>query len=506
MAKEDTMVGDIEKDAAIIEEKSSVESISQKEGKTFLDKVAHLLKAEVRGIERVPDEERNDDSIFSPLTMWLSTNLVIACLGTGALSTAGFGLGFGEATLSIIFMTLLGAVPVAWLATFGSKFGLRQMVLTRFLGGMFTSRIFAFLNVISCIGWSAINSIGSVELMHLVNNQKLPPAVGFVILVIITAIIALLGYDFIHVYEKWSWTPNFVIFFIIIARLKISGDFNLGEFHKGSTSAGDILTIMTIIFGFAAGWVPSVADYSVYMPRDFPSWKIFTSVFVGLSFPCIFGMVLGAALGTTTVSNPRMADLYEQQSIGGLVYGILAEDNLGRFGEFCCVILALSTIANNLPSAYSMALSFQAVWSQFQRVPRIIWCLFGNCITLAISIPAFYVFSTAMTNFLDMISYFVSIYIGVVTAEHFVFRRGFSGYNPEDYNDPSKLPIGIAGTFGFCCGVAGAVVGMQEQWYTGPLAIKIGEFGGDIGFELCVAFAFIGHCLARPLELKYFGR
>lgn len=48
-----------------------------------------------------------------------------------------------------------------------------------------------------------------------------------------------------------------------------------------------------------------------------------------------------------------------------------------------------------------------------------------------------------------------------------------------------RLPLGAAGILAGCFGVAGAVVGMSEVWYTGPLAKKAwAEFGADLGFEV----------------------
>lgn len=69
-----------------------------------------------------------------------------------------------------------------------------------------------------------------------------------------------------------------------------------------------------------------------------------------------------------------------------------------------------------------------------------------------------------------------------------------------------KIPIGIAGVIGFCCGAAGVVIGMDQTWYVGVVARQIGEFGGDIGFELAASFSFIAYNIVRPFELKYFGR
>lgn len=59
-----------------------------------------------------------------------------------------------------------------------------------------------------------------------------------------------------------------------------------------------------------------------------------------------------------------------------------------------------------------------------------------------------------------------------------------------DYFDCNlyRLPLGFAGILAGCFGVAGAVVGMSEVWYTGPLGMKAGaEFGADLGFEVSIA-------------------
>ncbi|GME75326.1 unnamed protein product [[Candida] boidinii] len=155
---------------------------------------------------------------------------------------------------------------------------------------------------------------------------------------------------------------------------------------------------------------------------------------------------------------------------------------------------------------YSIALGAQAFWSKFAKVPRVFWTVAGNCVTLAICIPAYYKFEAVMENFMNLIGYYLAIYDAMSLSEHFIYRRGFAGYNIEDYNDMKKIPIGIAGVFGFCCGAAGVVIGMDQTWYVGVVAKKIGDFGGDIGFELAGAFSFIGYNIVRPFELKYFGR
>jgi purine-cytosine permease-like protein len=172
------------------------------------------------------------------------------------------------------------------------------------------------------------------------------------------------------------------------------------------------------------------------------------------------------------------------------------------------VILALSIIANNCPNIYSVALTVQVLAHWTQRIPRFVWTAIGTGAYIAIAIPGYSHFEAVLENFMNMIGYWLAIYEGISFAEHFVFKRGMKGYNPDFYDQPGRLPPGIAAVFSFCCGVAGMVTGMSQVWWVGPIALHAGEapFGGDVGFELGFAFAFAAYCITRPLELKMFGR
>ncbi|ODQ78546.1 hypothetical protein BABINDRAFT_162751 [Babjeviella inositovora NRRL Y-12698] len=473
---------------------------------TFNDRVAQMFHAETRGVEIVPDEEKIDSSIWTAASMWFSANFVIATFSLGALGHGIWDLNFGTSCLTIVFFSILGVIPVALFSVFGAKFGLRQLILSRFLVGNFTARIFAFINVIACVGWGAVNIMVSAQLLHSINGGVLPPWAGCLILVVCTIIVTFFGYNVIHMYEKWSWVPNLFSFLIVLARMKISGNFTQGEWTSGPTTAGGVLSFGGAIFGFATGWTTYAADYTVYMPKNTSSLKIFVSVVLGCLIPTWFCMILGAACVMGIDTSARWKELYDTQSIGGLIFAILVEDSLGKFGEFVCVLLAMSTVANNIPNMYSLGLSAQSFHSSFEKVPRVVWTICGNFVTLAICIPAYYHFSDVMSNFMNLIAYYLAIYQAIAYSEHVIYRKGFANYDPTDYNQWDRLPLGIAGTFAFCCGVVGCVLGMGQVWYTGVIAKKIGEFGGDIGFELGACFAFVAYNATRWAELKYYGR
>jgi purine-cytosine permease-like protein len=63
---------------------------------------------------------------------------------------------------------------------------------------------------------------------------------------------------------------------------------------------------------------------------------------------------------------------------------------------------------------------------------------------------------------MNFIGYWLAIYEGISLCDHFFFKKGFSGYNPELYSHAKSLPPGIAAIGAFCFGVAGMVTGMSQ--------------------------------------------
>ena len=70
--------------------------------------------------------------------------MVVSSFAIGALAVPVFGLGFVDTALTIIFINILGILPVSFFSTFGPVFGLRQMVLSRFWFGYYGVKISKF--------------------------------------------------------------------------------------------------------------------------------------------------------------------------------------------------------------------------------------------------------------------------------------------------------------------------------------------------------------------------
>lgn len=63
--------------------------------------------------------------------------MTVSTFALGALAQPVFGLGFVDAALTVICINVLGILPVSFFSTFGPRFGLRQMVLSRFFFGFY---------------------------------------------------------------------------------------------------------------------------------------------------------------------------------------------------------------------------------------------------------------------------------------------------------------------------------------------------------------------------------
>jgi hypothetical protein len=100
-----------------------------------IQRLAGRFGVEQRGIERVPEDERTDKTTIKLCTMWLAPNMTVSTFAIGVLAVPVFNLGFIDAALTILFFNTLGIIPVCFYATFGPRFGMRQMMLGRFWFG-----------------------------------------------------------------------------------------------------------------------------------------------------------------------------------------------------------------------------------------------------------------------------------------------------------------------------------------------------------------------------------
>ena len=449
---------------------------------------------ETHGIERVSPKVRVHTRIRDNFTMWLSANLVLSTVSLGGLALPVFGLGFWDSVAVIVIFNALGVLPVAFFSTLGPRLGLRQMTISRFSFGWVGAAIMAVFNVAACLGWSAVNVIIGGQLVAAVTHNAIPRWLGILIIAALTTLVSIYGYRYVHRYERYAWMPMAVLFLIIAI---VTGP----QVHIVPTPAFNATEIASLvsfggaIYGFATGWSSYAADYNVNQPEDTPPIRVFSMTYLGVFTACVLLETLGMAL--TTIPS------LHGKSGGELLAGAVAP--LGGFGTLIVGLLALSVVANNIPNDYSLALSTQVISRSFQRVPRWAWTLAGSIIYVAISLPAASNFNLTLEGFLLIIAYWLGPWSAVLLLEHFLYRRGV--YDADDWNTPSRLPLGLAAIAAMIAGLVGVYLGAAQVYYVGPVAGLINKpYGMDVGFELGIVLAAIAYLILRPIELRSAGR
>lgn len=83
---------------------------------------SHPLGIETRGIDRIPEEEKQPPSLLNAFLLWWSLNVHIGVVPLGLLG-AEFGLDLKQSISAAVAGTMVGALCTAFTGTIGPKVG-----------------------------------------------------------------------------------------------------------------------------------------------------------------------------------------------------------------------------------------------------------------------------------------------------------------------------------------------------------------------------------------------
>lgn len=264
--------------------------------------------------------------------------------------------------------------------------------------------------------------------------------------------------------------------------------------------AANRLSFLSLCLYVPNSWGAAASDFYVYYPENSSKPKIFAMTLAGLwlSFTLVF--LLGIGLATGVAGNGAWADA-NAVSTGALL--VAGYGPLGGFGRFCAVVLALGVVSNSIPGTYSAALGCQVMGRYGKAVPRWVWSCVLILVELVLALAGRNTLFTIIGNFVALMGYWIEFMVFIVLMEHLVFRRG-KAFDWSRWEDKSYLPVGYAALASFLLGWVGAILGMYQVWYTGPLAAISGP--ADVGVWVGTGFTIVSYFPLRWLELKVVGR
>ncbi|KAK1988533.1 NCS1 nucleoside transporter [Colletotrichum cereale] len=451
---------------------------------------------EENGVLPVPLEKRTNTNYSNLFTVFFTSLLCLLPIPTGALATAQFGLSLRDASLVILFFSMLTIVAPAFMGIAGSYTGLRQLVQARYSFGYYLVSIPLVLNAATVTGFSLSSSIVGGQTLAAVHPGHIDVKVGIVVVCLVSFAASFVGYRALHMWERWQWLPNLVAIGIAVG---CGGRHLWKQAEVPPPTAAQILNYGSIMAGYFMTFGGTASDFTAYHdPRK--TTKIFSYIYLGILTPSVPLLVLGAAIGGALNNVPEWKSGWDTYGIGGVMAAMLAP--AGGFGKVVLVVLALSVIGNIATSMYSVALCMQLMLPVFSKVPRIVFVVLALGIMIPMAIRAAEAWADSLQNFLGLIGYWAGCFDAVIIEELVLFRRmDYGSYDHAAWNVGPMLPSGFA-AIGACVLSFGLTIpGMDQEWFTGPIA----RTTGDIGFESAFVLAAICYAPLRWLEISERG-
>jgi NCS1 nucleoside transporter family len=381
------------------------DDVEVREG-TYGEKV---IAVEPGGAEFIPLNERHGRPLQLFWT-WTSPNMEFATIFVGLIGIFFFGLSFWATFLAIVLGTLLGAVTQGILSTAGPRFGVPQMVLSRRGFGYWGNVLPAGINSLAGgIGWFAVNSVSGALALNSLTH--LPEVLCLLIVVVVQLIVAFLGHNLIHTFERYAFPVLVIIFLIASAWTLTKG--NPGVPHK--TIPGGFLIELGATFGYAVGWNPYASDYTRYFKPDASRRAIALWAGLGLFLSCVLLETVGAAAGTIP-SVVATAGVNPTAAFTGIFPTWLADLTL--------LAIAIGAVAANAVNIYSGAISFNALGFRLPlHIRRAIVALGFGTIGFFLAWSGLSDAGTKYNNFLLIIAYWIAPWLAVMFCDMFLRRR-----------------------------------------------------------------------------------
>lgn len=408
------------------------------------------LTVEPYGIEPVPDIERHGGP-QSQFTLWLGSNLTIADFALGFFPVS-LGMSFFWTMVTLMIGNLLGAWALSACAAMGPAAGVPQLIISRRWFGRGGGTVPAFLNYLSTIGWFSVNNIlGAFGLQLMVPHFVFWQAAA--LLVVIQGMLAIFGHNLIHLYERIMSVLLGILFAIVSVLLVLH---HHAEFHSLAHSVGSVpwvagALVVAAALSYVGSWAPYASDYSRYLPAHTPPRRVMRASFWGGLLGSLWLELVGAGVAWAAGAGGNPIQALHQVA--------------GSLGTLVVAAVVLGGTAADALNLYSNALAAGALHI---RLPRWSLTIIASLLGLALSLLGSGSFEQYYSNFLLLLGYWLSPWLGVMLV-------GWYGRRPG-----SRTTMGLPALVSFAIGLLASIPFMSSVLYTGPVAHALG--GADLTF------------------------
>ncbi|MFV5485782.1 purine-cytosine permease family protein [Acinetobacter baumannii] len=443
---------------------------------------------ESHSIDYVAPSERNG-KVRDLFTLWFCTNIAPLAVITGAMSILTFNLNIVSALLAICCGHFFGAAILALTSAQGPQVGIPQMIQSRAQFGRYGALLVVLFTTLIYLGFFISNIILSGKTLHTV-VPAIPVPTATVIGAITATTIGVIGYHFIHKFNKigtWFMGGSLLIGLMIMvphinADVLAKGSFNM----KGWFAMFGLCAVWQISFS------PYTSDYSRYLPKSIGIYKPFIFTYLGASLGTIFAM----AFGTIAVSIGSTADAMEAVKSG-----------TGLFGYVLMILFLCNIIGHNAMNLYGAVLSCITSIQTFagQWMPsRNIRVVLSIIVLVLATLTALWASSNFISFFLNVIFALLFILVPWVSIN----LLDFYVVNKKSYDIQSIFARdgGIYGKFNakaltaYFIGIAVQIPFLKNAFFTGALADVIPD--ADISWVIGLVVSLVVYYVFNLGKIK----
>jgi NCS1 family nucleobase:cation symporter-1 len=425
------------------------------------DQFGHI---EARGIDYIPDVERHGRA-RELFLVWMAPNIIYLDIILGG-AMMKLGLGIWPAIAVIVagnaYWLLVGLVSVS-----GSRSGTAGAVVMRAMFGVRANRV----NVAICVwgimvAYEAVNlSVGGLAGFALIQALGITPTFGWklaMVLAISAATITISVYGHATIVSLSGYfTFGLTLCFAILAWFVLK-HVNLHYIppvaSNTATSWATAMVGLVIIASSPMSW-PTGADYTRYLPASTPARGIVIWTTLGAFVPAVLLSVLGALAGTAV-------DMTDPQTSFAAILP-------AWFYPVFLLVIIVSSITNNVITAYSSGLALQAVGIKARRAVTV-----GIDGVVAVSLTIYALF---ISNFFDTLNNFLSLSVAVLgpciaiyVTDSLLRRNQYDGLqlNDESRQSPFWYNHGVrwSGVAAEGLGTVVALLCINSPVLVGPVA------------------------------------
>jgi len=343
-------------------------------------------------------------STISNALIWFGAGVSIAEILTGTLIAP---LGFKSGIAAIILGHIIGCVLLFFAGLIGGQTGKGAMNNAKLSFGERGADIFAFLNILQLVGWTAVmivNGAESANLIITIGEGKWSIIIGVLILLWIIIGVKNLG--------KINTVVMGGLFILTVIMC-----FTIFKGELGDVSSDGITFAAAVELSAAMplSWLPLIADYTRSAKNPFAaSMASSLTYFVVSVWMYVIGM--GAAIFTEEVN----------------IAMIMLKAGLG---VAALIVVILSTVTTTFLDVYSAGVSAESISVHFkEKKVAILVCVIGTL--LAVFTPI-----TQFESFLYLIGSVFAPMVAILITDYFILKRDSS---TVDF-DYANLLVWIAG-------------------------------------------------------------